>query len=49
MFVDSTGSQQNHLRTPEEALVSGRGFEMLQRFAAMIASSDDAIISNTTG
>ena len=28
-------------------LVSRSGFEMLQRFAAMIASSDDAIISNT--
>ena len=47
MLVDHTGSQQNHLRTPEEVLVSGSGFEMLQRFAAMIASSDDAIISNT--
>ena len=47
MFVDHTGSQQNHLRTPEEALVSGSGFEVVQRFAAMIASSDDAIISNT--
>jgi PAS domain S-box-containing protein len=47
MLVDHTGSPQNHLRTPEEVLVSGNGFEMLQRFAAMIASSDDAIISNT--
>ena len=47
LVVDHTGSQQNHLRTPEEVLVSGSGFEMLQRFAAMIASSDDAIISNT--
>ena len=47
MLVDHTGSQQNHLRTPEEVLVSRSGFEMLQRFAAMIASSDDAIISNT--
>jgi PAS domain S-box-containing protein len=47
MLVDYTGSQQYHLRTPEEVLVSGSGFEILQRFAAMIASSDDAIISNT--
>jgi PAS domain S-box-containing protein len=47
MLVDYTGSQQNHLRTPEEVLVSRSGFEMLQRFAAIIASSDDAIISNT--
>jgi len=47
MLVDHTGSPQNHLRTPEEALVTRSGFEMLQRFAAMIASSDDAIISNT--
>ena len=47
MLVDHTRSPQNHLRTPEEVLVSGSGFEMLQRFAAMIASSDDAIISNT--
>jgi PAS domain S-box-containing protein len=47
MLIDHTWSQQNHLRTPEEVLVSRSGFEMLQRFAAMIASSDDAIISNT--
>ena len=47
MLVDYTGSQQNHLRTPEEVLVSVSGCEMLQRFAAMIASSDDAIVSNT--
>ncbi len=47
MLADHTGSQQNNLRTPEGVLVSGSGFEMLQRFAAMIASSDDAIISNT--
>jgi PAS domain S-box-containing protein len=35
------------LRTPEEVLVSESGLQMLQRFAAMIAFSDDAIISNT--
>jgi PAS domain S-box-containing protein len=47
MLVDHTGSQQNHLRTPDEAFVTASGFEMLQRFTAMIASSGDAIISNT--
>ena len=47
MRVDHSGSPQNHLRTSEEVLVSGSGFEMVQRFAAMIASSDDAIIGNT--
>ena len=47
MLVNHTGSQKNHLRTPEGVLVSRGGFEMLQRFAAMIASCDDAIISNT--
>jgi PAS domain S-box-containing protein len=47
MLVDHTGFQQNHLRAAEGVLVSRSGFEMLQRFAAMIASSDDAIISNT--
>ena len=39
MLVDHTGSQ--HI------LVSRQGLEMLQHYAAMIADSDDAIISNT--
>jgi hypothetical protein len=34
MLVDHTGSQQNHLHTPEEFLASGTGLEMLHRFAA---------------
>jgi PAS domain S-box-containing protein len=43
MLADQTGSKQN----PYYAPVSGSGFPTLQHFAAMIASSDDAIISNT--
>jgi PAS domain S-box-containing protein len=47
MLANHSGSQKGTLHTPGEVLISGTGFEMLQRFAAMIASSDDAIISKT--
>ncbi len=47
MLVDHTRSQQHHLRTPEEILVSRSGLEILQHYAAMITDSEDAIISNT--
>jgi PAS domain S-box-containing protein len=47
MLANDNGSQKDTLHTPGEVLISGTGFEMLERFAAMIASSDDAIISKT--
>ena len=47
MLANHNGSQKGTLQTPGEVLISSTGFEMLQRFAAMIASSDDAIISKT--
>jgi PAS domain-containing protein len=47
MLANHNGAQTDTRRTTGEVLISGTGFEMLQRFAAMIASSDDAIISKT--
>jgi PAS domain S-box-containing protein len=47
MLPNYNGSQKSISHTPGEVLISGTGFETLQRFAAMIASSDDAIISKT--
>ena len=47
MLANHNGPQKGTLHTSGEVLISSTGFEMLQSFAAMIASSDDAIISKT--
>jgi hypothetical protein len=46
MLANHSGLQKGTLHTPGEVLISCTGFEMLQRFAVMIASSDDAIMQN---
>jgi PAS domain S-box-containing protein len=47
MLLNHSGSQKSTVQTPGEVLISGIGFEMLQRCASIVASSDDAIISKT--
>jgi PAS domain S-box-containing protein len=47
MLLNQSASQKGTFQTPQDVLISGIGFEMLQRCASIVASSDDAIISKT--
>jgi PAS domain S-box-containing protein len=47
MSVDYTAFPEDDIRSTEELLVSESRFELIQRLAAIVESSDDAIISKT--
>jgi PAS domain S-box-containing protein len=47
MSVDYTTSREDAISSAKELLVSASRYELLQRLAALVESSDDAIISKT--
>ncbi len=47
MSVDYTTFPKDDVRPSKELLVSESRFELIQRLAAIVESSDDAIISKT--